>query len=424
MLWFFLVAGLVASLTLLVVLRPILEGRAAPAEARDAADAALYRDQLAELERDLERGVITPVEADGARAEIARRLIAATKRAEAVGGVEAGRAPGALSRKLALGAAVATPLLAAGLYIAVGEPGARDRPLEARDLDAEARALRPTQEEAEAAALAQSTDGPRRPDADAEYTELVRRLEAVVAERPGDIHGNRLLANALMNQRRFSEAWPVLERLIALQGEGAPADLYAAKAEAMILAAGGYVSPRAEDSIAKALERNATLPVARYYAGLALMQSGRQEQAFGLWSRLEREAPPDAPWLPFLREVLAEARAAGAPGVGPAPEGIDPALLPPENGMAGLDPGAVAAVQGMSPEERMAFMASRIAGLEERLMEEGGGPDDWARLVQSYAALGQMEDARRAYDASQAALSGAEAGFVRERALVLGVIEE
>ncbi|MEL6766933.1 MAG: c-type cytochrome biogenesis protein CcmI [Pseudomonadota bacterium] len=425
MLWFFLVAGLVASLALLAVLRPIMMGGGAALPSRDATDAALYRDQLAELDRDVERGVITAREAEGAKAEIARRLIAAAKRAEAGGDAEAGRAPGEMSRKLALAAAVATPLLTGALYFAIGAPGEADRPLAERDLRAEARAERPTQAEAEAAARAQSADGPRRPSGDAEYAELVEQLEAVVAERPDDLRGNRLLANALMNQGRFAEAWPVLDRLIALEGEAAPADLHAARAEAMILAAGGYVSPRAEDSIAKALERDPNLPVARYYAGLVLLQTGMEEQAFGLWARLERESPPDAPWMPFLREVLAEARAAGAPGAGPAPAGIDPALLPPPAGVpAGVDPDMAAAVQAMSPEGRMAFMASRAAGMEERLLEEGGGPDDWAMLVQSYANLGQMDDARRAYAASQEALRGAEAGFVRERALVLGVIAE
>ncbi|MEM9763225.1 MAG: c-type cytochrome biogenesis protein CcmI [Pseudomonadota bacterium] len=426
MLWFFLAAGLVASVTLLVVLRPIMMGGSSAQPSRDATDAALYRDQLAELDRDVERGVITPKEAEGAKAEIARRLIAAAKRAEAEDDTaEETRAPGNMSQRLALGAAVATPLLAGALYFSIGAPGEADRPLAERNLVAEARAERPTQAEAEAAALAQRSDGPRRPAGDEEYAELVEQLEAVVAERPDDARGNRLLANALMNQRRFAEAWPVLDRLIALEGDAAPADLHAARAEAMILAAGGYVSPRAEDSIAQALQRDPTLPVARYYAGLAMMQTGMEEQALALWARLERESPPDAPWMPLLREVLAEARAAGAPGAGPAPAGIDPALLPPPAGApAGVDPDIAAAVRAMSPEEQMAFMASRAAGLEERLLEEGGGPDEWAMLVQSYANLGQMEDALRAYDASQEALRGAEAGFVRERALVLGVIEE
>ncbi|MEO0958501.1 MAG: c-type cytochrome biogenesis protein CcmI [Pseudomonadota bacterium] len=418
-----LAAGLVAAIAVLAILRPIMMGRARGMPSRDATDAALYRDQLAELERDVERGVISPAEAEGAKAEIARRLITAAKRAEATADApaevaESGRAPVGASKALALGAAFATPLLAGVLYLTVGAPGEADRPLAERNLAAEARALRPTQEEAEAEVLARSIEGPRRAVGDADYAALVERLETVVAERPDDLRGNRLLADALMNQRRFADAWLVLDRVIELEGGDAQATLYATRAEAMILAAGGYVSPRAEESIAEALRRDPGLPVARYYAGLSLLQSGLEEEALTLWSRLERDSPPDAPWVPVIRQVLSEARAAGAPGA-------DPTDTPPVAGVpAGVDPAIAAAVMAMSPEERLAFMTSRIAGLEERLRNEGGGPDEWAQLVTSYANIGRMEDARRAYDASQEALSGDEAGFVRERALVLGVIAE
>ncbi|MEM8623114.1 MAG: c-type cytochrome biogenesis protein CcmI [Pseudomonadota bacterium] len=435
MLMFFITAGLIAAITLLVVLRPLVGRARVAAETRDAADAALYRDQLAEVDRDSARGVISAAEAEGARAEIARRLIAAAKRAEASdkeasdneasdtgGPVEASRAPAQLTQRLAVGALLAVPALTLGLYLVEGAPGVTDRPLAERDLVAEARAARPTQEEAEAAALAARIDGPRRPAGGADYAELVTRLEEAVASRPDDIRGHRLLAGALMNQQRFTEAWPVFERLIALEGATAPAILYASAAEAMVLAANGYVSPRAEDAIAAALERDAALPVARYYAGLALLQAGRTEQGLTLWARLEREAPPDAPWLPHVRGVLAEAGAGSGVAAGTGAPGA-PGVLP-EPPLLGLDSEAVAAVQAMSPEERQAFMESRIDGLAERLREEGGGPDEWARLLTAYVTLGDREKARATYDASQQALEGAEAGFVRERALVLGVVEE
>ncbi|MEL6774559.1 MAG: hypothetical protein AAFP23_07335, partial [Pseudomonadota bacterium] len=103
-------------------------------------------------------------------------------------------------------------------------------------------------------------------------------------------------------------------------------------------------------------------------------------------------------------------------------------LTPPDQGgplaPPGVDPDAAAAVAAMSPEERMAFMIGRIEALEERLMGEGGGPDEWAQLVRAYDRLGRDDDARRAYRLSQEKLSGSEAGFVREQALVLGVIDE
>lgn len=421
MVWFILLAPLLLTVAFAFVLRPILSG-AATAESRDAAEMALYRDQLSEIDRDVDRGVVTPEEADGTKAEIARRLIAAGKRAEAAEGVAAKSAPAGLSRKAAIGTLVVAPVLAGGLYLGTGAPGAPDRPLASRDLVAEARAQRPSQEEAEVAALRASTEGPRRAGSDPEYSALVARLEAVVAERPNDAEGHRLLYGALMNQGRFADAWPVVARLIEIRaeaGDAVPADLFAAQAEAMILAARGYVSPGAEDALASALQRDPALPVARYYAGLALAQAGREQEALALWTRLEREAPPTAPWLPFLREALAEMRGEAAP---------DPLATlipqPGEIGSRGPDAADIEAARNMSPEDRQAFIESMVSSLEDRLLsEEGGTADEWARLLRSYVNLGRPEDARRIYALSQERLRGAEAGFVRERALVLGLID-
>ncbi|MEO1774419.1 MAG: c-type cytochrome biogenesis protein CcmI [Pseudomonadota bacterium] len=422
---FITVAAALAAITALLLVRPMLGGgQAQTSDNRDAADAELYRDQLAELDRDLERGVISASEADGAKAEIARRLIASAKRAEAAGTPD--HAPADLSRKVAIGSLLAAPAVGAVLYLGVGWPGLENKPLAERNLLAEARDARLPQAEAEAQARLADTAGPRLPDGeDPQYAALVTRLEEIVAGRPNDVEGHRLLATAFLRQGRYAKAWPVLDRLIVLEGgEQAPADLHAAKGEAMILAAGGYVTPEAEDALAQALRLEPGLPVARYYAGHALAQVGQVQQALNLWQRLALEASPDEPWLPALQQILAEAARDGQGG----PLGGMAGLTPPDQGgplaPPGVDPDAAAAVAAMSPEERMAFMVGRIEALEARLMGEGGGPDEWAQLVRAYDRLGRDDDARRAYRLSQEKLSGSEAGFVREQALVLGVIDE
>ena len=75
-------AGLLTVLSMVLIVRPLLKGRGAP-PSRAALDARLYRDQLDEVERDLARGTIGEAEAEGARAEVSRRLLAATAQAEA-----------------------------------------------------------------------------------------------------------------------------------------------------------------------------------------------------------------------------------------------------------------------------------------------------------------------------------------------------
>ncbi|MEM6488639.1 MAG: c-type cytochrome biogenesis protein CcmI [Pseudomonadota bacterium] len=426
MLGFLLAVSLITTVAAVLMVRPLLRGMVgaskAGADRTDSSDAALYRDQLAEIERDRERGVISPAEAEATRAEIARRLIAAAKRAEQEAGRRVG--PAEATRIVTIAALVAVPLIGTLVYVGVGDPGERNYPLAGRDLLAEARAQRLGQAEAEFAALANRATGPRRPAGDPEVVALVQQLEQVMAERPDDPEGHRLLARVLFNQGRFSEAWPVYDRLIALEGADADPEHYVAKAEAMILAADGYVSDEAEAALAAALQRDPGSTIARYYAGVALAQLGQTEQALSLWRRLEGESRPDSPYLPVLRELIARAedelRGTAMAGIDRAGRVLGAGSVvgaPP----AGLDPDTAASVMQMAPEEQRAFMEARTDALAERLRAEGGSADDWATAVRALARLDRRDEAAALYVLSQEALTGGDAAFVREQALVNGV---
>src|SRR5690606_1125425 len=200
--------------------------------------------------------------------------------------------------------------------------------------------IRPGQEEAESAMAGRL---PEQETPDPRYAELVAKLEGVVAERPDDLQGQRLLANALMNLGRYAEGWRAHDRVIDLSGGAADAGTHASKAEGMILAAGGYVSPEAESEIERALKLDPTLPIARYYAGVALRQAGRTEEAVAMWERLRRDSPDDAPYLPWLDMMLADARPEGSPGPGPSTAAPGPSET------------EIAAAQQLSPEDRAAM---------------------------------------------------------------------
>ena len=80
MIW--IVFAAMTAAVLAALLWPVVKSK--PAEdvaGRAAYDRAVFRDQLAELDRDLERGTIGQAEADAARNEISRRLIAASQEA-------------------------------------------------------------------------------------------------------------------------------------------------------------------------------------------------------------------------------------------------------------------------------------------------------------------------------------------------------
>jgi cytochrome c-type biogenesis protein CcmH len=407
---FLIVVVLVAVVSAALSVAPLLFGRSA-ARARDALDAAVFRDQLAEIDRDLARGTITAAEATGARAEISRRLIAATARAERSGALTP--APRVVSLILAGVVAVGLPVLATVVYVFTGAPGLPDSPFAARTPQQQLMAVqgetpgRPSQAQAEAQRALTAADAPP-PETEPGYTDLVARLEALIADRPSDIEGRRLLVTSYLRLQRFAEAWRVQEEIIALEGPRATGDMVARQAEAMVLAADGYVSPEAERVIDRALSLDPATPMARYYDGLRLAQGGQLPQAVDVWRRLRADAPGNAPWRPWLDNMLAEGER----------------LLAARPAAPGPDAAAVAASQDMTPEERMEMIGGMVGRLEARLAEGNGTPEEWFRLINAYAVLGDMAEARRAYGLSQRALTGSEASFVREQALLIGVVEQ
>lgn len=407
---FYSIAGAMALLIALILAWPLIARRASAAS-RGARDAQLYRDQLDEIARDLERGAIGASEAQGARAEVSRRLLAAATRAETSAPLEpAPRLHSILAAGIAL---IGAPALAVAIYFAHGAPNLPDMPFANRSAESSpAMIQRPSQAEAEVLFSSEPTEPP--PAESKDYVDLIKQLEGVVAERPDDIQGRRLLANGYMRLGRHAEAWRTYVELIDLLGDAAEPALYGAQAEAMVLAAGGYISPEAEKVLAEAQKRDPSLPVARYYSGLLLAQKGQIAEAIDIWEKLRADTPSSAPWSEFLDVMLAQAKS-----VLPGSSRTASARAP------GPSAAEVESAAAMSPEERQAMIEGMVARLETRLTTEGGTVEEWLRLINAYVQLGEPDEARRVYTLATAAFSdGSEAGFLREQALTLGVISE
>ena len=119
MLW---VAIVVLAGTALIPL--LLTLRRARPGVRPSPALALYRDQLAELDRERDEGLISPNECRGARLEIERRLLAAA--------VPTAKRTTSSHRWPILAASVIIPLLALSFYLGVGSPGLPAAPLAPR----------------------------------------------------------------------------------------------------------------------------------------------------------------------------------------------------------------------------------------------------------------------------------------------------
>jgi cytochrome c-type biogenesis protein CcmH len=378
----------VAALMALVVVIAILRAFFAVQMGAKASelDVQVYKDQLTSLSSDLDRGVVSEGEADAARLEISRRILAADKRAQ--------------DEDVANDLRISKPLLALialvlfagsmGLYGLVGSPRIPDQPLAARLEEARiARAQRPNQVEAEVQIPAEKSPEGIPED----YLELVTKLRDTMKEQPNDVEGWKLLAMHEARIGNIRAAWRAKDRVITLLGDKTKASDYTDLAEYMIVATNGYVSTDAEETLSKSLRMDAKSPRTRYYSGLALAQNGRPDIAYRMWAGLLDEGPEDAPWIGAIRgQIGSVARAAGvnvadqnAPG--PSSEQIEEA-------------------KEMTPEERQEMIHGMVSGLAERLETDGGTAAEWARLIRAYGTLGETGKASDTWGKARESFNG------------------
>src|SRR5215510_11353523 len=267
---------LMTAVAILSVLWPL--SRTANGQA--GSDIAVYRDQLDEVDRDRKAGLIGEAEAQAARVEVSRRLIAAADR------TEFGPSPSVDTslrrrRAAAVAAVVLLPLVAAALYVANGSPQLPGQPLEAR--------LRAAHQ-------------------DTSIAVLISQAEAHLERNPNDARGYEVLAPVYLRLGRFTDAVNARRRLIALNGESAErqSDL----GEALVAAANGIVTADAKSAFERALVLEPGELKATFYTGIAAEQDGDRGKAASIWSEIIDKAPAGAPWLPMVRDALARVRAA------------------------------------------------------------------------------------------------------------------
>ncbi len=372
--------GIAIGLTAIVAI--VLVRAARSGEVDDSAlapatsDMAVYRDQLKEVDRDLARGTLSATEAQAVRIEVSRRLLEADRRA---GEVDQATVESRNSTVFALIAALIVGG-SLGLYSWIGAPGYGDLPMSARlAASEEARATRPDQATAEAEAAPMM---PKPTEVEPRFTELMERLRAAVEERPDDIQGLTLLAQNEVRLGNMSAARAAQERIIVSKGADASIDDRSGLLDLMVLAAGGYVSPEAETLSRELLSDDPEQGIALYYMGLLELQTGRADRTFAIWRRLLENSPPNAPWVPVIREQIDGVAAAA---------GVDYELPAPR----GPNAGDIAAAGDMSAQERDEMIRGMVEGLAERLASDGGPVEDWARLITALGVLGETDQARQ-----------------------------
>jgi cytochrome c-type biogenesis protein CcmH len=357
--------AVMTGVAVLAVLAPLARRDAAgTAPDMRSTDRAFYEAQLAEIERDKERGLLEASEAATARVEAARRLLAADRLEQKAGEV----APSGMRRRVAAGLAlIGIPLMSLGLYLSVGHPELPAQP------------------------LAERTDGVNQAGG---MDEAIAKIEQHLAANPNDGRGFEVVAPVYMSMGRFTDAAKAYANAMRLLGV-TPTRLEN-YAEALIAEADGVATPAAREAYTRALAQEPKLGKARFFKAMAAEQDGDRVTAVALYRELAAEAPPGSPVAAMLDERLA--------ALGQAPT-------------SGPSSAAGQAIAAMPKGDQLSAIRGMVENLSAKLETNGADVEGWLRLVRSYMVLNEPDKARAALERGRTALAGDPQGKARLEAL-------
>jgi cytochrome c-type biogenesis protein CcmH len=325
-------AGMTAAVMALLA-QPFLRPRKAPLD--QDFERVIYRDQLAEVERDQERGLIGPEEADAARNEISRRLLHTAE----------GRSPKtSASAKAALVSILLVPAIAIPVYLKYGNPERADVPLQER--------------------LAHAIENK-------DFDAMIVTVERHLAAKPDDLQGWRVLANGYREQKRWLDAANALANILRIDGQ--KPDTLAAYGEMLIFANEGMVTATAHKAFLDALKLDPKLPIARFFDAVALKQEGKLDEGKARLAAMLADAEANSPYRPMVEAELKSLDSAKAP------------MLTKEQMAQG---------QAMAPADQKQMIAGMIDGLEQRLGTDGKDLPGWLRLIRARQVNQQSDKAK------------------------------
>ena len=279
---FWITVAVLTALVAVVFLLPLMRGRASGVD-DGWRESAVYRDQMTEVDRDLDNGLIGADEAANARAEIGRRLLSVEGRT-AVPAPAKGR-----TRLAEIVILVLVPAIGLPLYLALGQPELPAQPLQAR------------------------LDNPGD-----DMGILVAKAERHLAETPDDGAGWDTLAPIYYRNQRFPEAEAAYRNAIRLLGE--TPERLGALGETLLAQSDGIVTEAARTVFADVLAIDPSDARAAFYLALALEQGGKTAEAKAAFEALAKRSAPDAPWQPIVAEHIA-GLSGGGPLAGVTPPG-------------------------------------------------------------------------------------------------------
>jgi cytochrome c-type biogenesis protein CcmH len=283
---FWLVGAVAAAAVIAWVLRPLLTQKGAAPPSRAAANVAIYRDQLRELDADLAAGTLAREDYERARAELEARALRDAGQPDAPAVEPAPQAPPS-GRRFAWALAAAVPLAAVAFYVLVGSPGAIDR-------QAQLHASR------------------------AQVEAMVERLAARLRENPDDANGWKLLGRSYGVMGRYAEAADAYAK--AAVRAPRDAQLLADLADVLAMARGQSLQGEPEQLALRALEIEPGNLKALALAGSAAFERKDFASAAKHWERMLAYVEPNSEDARSIQQNVAEARSLAGEPAKPEPK--------------------------------------------------------------------------------------------------------
>ncbi len=343
MLMFWVLAGLLCVATVATLLAVKAPTTHVP-DGRSEGALAIYKDQLQELEHEVAAGSLSVVEAESARNEISRRLLAASQ-----DGVAAQPRSFAFPKAIVL----AVPALAAIIYWQVGRYGFPDVPRAER-----------------LAAAATSND----------LEALIAQVEQQLEKQPNDVQGWQLLVPNYLSMGRFKDAANAMDQIARINGPSA--ELYANMAEAFVFDNQGLMTAQSMLIAREALKLDAKHPKALYYNALGLAQEGKTDEARLAFQSLLIHAPADAPYRAAVTGQLAK---------------LAPSASAPQ-----ISAEQMQGAENMKPEDRIAMIRGMVDGLDQKLKDNPQDIEGWLRLIRARTVLNDGDKAASALATARA----------------------
>ncbi|WP_064819615.1 c-type cytochrome biogenesis protein CcmI [Rhizobium phaseoli] len=262
-----IVFAVVATTVIASLLYPLAKSRIG-ADGGVADACRVYRDQLLELDREVETNQLGRNEYEYARAEVARRLFKASEQQH-----DGRRRRPQAHRWPKLAIVAILPLASIGLYARLGSPDMPSKPLQARLED-------PGQN----------------------LAMLIVKTERHLASRPDDGRGWNVISPVYLRTGRFSEAEIAYRN--ALRILGPDVDRLGGLAEALMAEAQGSVSADTLDVLRQILQLEPKNPRALFYIALSVEQAGRRAEALADFEALAKSSPAGAPWLSLVNQHI------------------------------------------------------------------------------------------------------------------------